>query len=217
MTRQILNTGTSANDGTGDTLREASEKINQNFQELYEAVGFSGGEITLDYLDAYINGAVDSALDGVDLSGVIANTQALNSLDARVTQHDTILISHGSDLGGLAQEIQAINDLIDGTTIGGQGPQGPAGSHKVLKVVQLIGPQGGSRYTRYPRWYRKHRSNRTTGRTGCARHSGWYRKYRSVGTSRSTRGSGYPRWYRKYWTIGSSRSTRRTGNTGWNW
>ena len=36
MTRRILNTGGSANDGTGDTLREASEKINLNFQELYE-------------------------------------------------------------------------------------------------------------------------------------------------------------------------------------
>jgi hypothetical protein len=39
MTRQILNRGTIANDGTGDTLRTASLKIEQNFQELYNKLG----------------------------------------------------------------------------------------------------------------------------------------------------------------------------------
>ena len=31
MTRQNINVGSSANDGTGDTLRSAGTKINQNF------------------------------------------------------------------------------------------------------------------------------------------------------------------------------------------
>lgn len=39
MTKQILNRGTIANDGTGDTLRTATLKIEQNFQELYEKLG----------------------------------------------------------------------------------------------------------------------------------------------------------------------------------
>lgn len=39
MTRQVLNRGTIANDGTGDTLRTASLKIEQNFQELYNKLG----------------------------------------------------------------------------------------------------------------------------------------------------------------------------------
>ena len=34
MSRQILNTGGAANDGQGDTLRNASQKINDNFAEL---------------------------------------------------------------------------------------------------------------------------------------------------------------------------------------
>ena len=71
-----------------------------------------GGEITLDYLDAHINGAVDSALDGVDLSGVIANTQALNILDVRVTQHDTILISYDSDFNKNSDEIFSLSGRI---------------------------------------------------------------------------------------------------------
>jgi len=39
MTRQNINVGSSANDGTGDTLRTAGTKINQNFQELYTQLG----------------------------------------------------------------------------------------------------------------------------------------------------------------------------------
>lgn len=39
MTRQAISTGSSANDGTGDTLRSASGKINDNFVELYNFLG----------------------------------------------------------------------------------------------------------------------------------------------------------------------------------
>jgi len=39
MTRQVISTGTAANDGTGDTLRSAGTKINANFSELYTRLG----------------------------------------------------------------------------------------------------------------------------------------------------------------------------------
>ena len=35
MARQNINIGSSANDGTGDPLRTAFDKINDNFVELY--------------------------------------------------------------------------------------------------------------------------------------------------------------------------------------
>ena len=35
MTRQNINIGSTANDGTGDPLRTAFDKINDNFVELY--------------------------------------------------------------------------------------------------------------------------------------------------------------------------------------
>ena len=38
MAQQTINIGTIANDNTGDTLRGAGEKINDNFDELYAAV-----------------------------------------------------------------------------------------------------------------------------------------------------------------------------------
>ena len=39
MTKQTLDIGTNANDGTGDTLRSGGEKINDNFNELYSTLG----------------------------------------------------------------------------------------------------------------------------------------------------------------------------------
>lgn len=39
MAKQSLNIGTSANDNTGDTLRSGGDKINDNFDELYTALG----------------------------------------------------------------------------------------------------------------------------------------------------------------------------------
>lgn len=49
MTRQVLNRGTIANDGTGDTLRTASLKIEQNFQEIYNKLG--DGSVLMSLLD----------------------------------------------------------------------------------------------------------------------------------------------------------------------
>ena len=39
MTRQNIGIGSAANDGNGDTLRQAGQKINANFSELYSALG----------------------------------------------------------------------------------------------------------------------------------------------------------------------------------
>ena len=53
MAQLILNVGDNANDGTGDTLRDAMIKVNDNFTEVYGSAGFdlttitvSGNEIT---------------------------------------------------------------------------------------------------------------------------------------------------------------------------
>jgi hypothetical protein len=52
MTRQIINTGGSLSDGSGDTVRTAFQKVNANFNDIYarDAVGsdleITGNEIT---------------------------------------------------------------------------------------------------------------------------------------------------------------------------
>ena len=39
MTRQNISIGSTANDGTGDTLRSAGQKLNENFVEIYRKLG----------------------------------------------------------------------------------------------------------------------------------------------------------------------------------
>ena len=39
MAKQSLGLGASANDNTGDTLRAGGDKINDNFTEIYTAIG----------------------------------------------------------------------------------------------------------------------------------------------------------------------------------
>ena len=40
MAKQIINIGAAANDGTGEGLRDGGDKINDNFTELYNTLGF---------------------------------------------------------------------------------------------------------------------------------------------------------------------------------
>lgn len=39
MTQQVINVGTAVNDGTGDPLRTAIQKVNANFTDLYAGTG----------------------------------------------------------------------------------------------------------------------------------------------------------------------------------
>jgi hypothetical protein len=39
MSKQVINVGAAANDGTGDTLRVSQQKANDNFTELYNEIG----------------------------------------------------------------------------------------------------------------------------------------------------------------------------------
>lgn len=64
MTRRNLSVGSSANDGTGDTLRQAGIKINQNFVEIYQKLGGDSNAlmpgITFDSSGIVFEGSIDS-------------------------------------------------------------------------------------------------------------------------------------------------------------
>ena len=47
--QRVLNVGTNANDGTGDTLRDAMIKVNHNFDDLYASPLFNDGISTVSY------------------------------------------------------------------------------------------------------------------------------------------------------------------------
>lgn len=64
MSKQIIGLGTVANDGTGDSLRVAGDKINDNFDELYAQTGWISYEDTLHTLGSpqVINAGVTALL-----------------------------------------------------------------------------------------------------------------------------------------------------------
>ena len=69
MARQLVGIGSSANDGTGDTLRDGIDKVNDNFIEIYGKIGngttigtFTTTGITSTG-DFTINGSADIILD----------------------------------------------------------------------------------------------------------------------------------------------------------
>lgn len=72
MTKQTLDIGTNANDGTGDTLRSGGQKINDNFSELYLTLG--GNSI---------------ASNGINAAYA---TQTIDTASATVNDSDTLII-----------------------------------------------------------------------------------------------------------------------------
>ena len=67
MTRQTISIGSSANDGTGDTLRSAGTKINDNFGELFHRLGGDSdnlsSQITLEDSAVVFEGASTDAFE----------------------------------------------------------------------------------------------------------------------------------------------------------
>ena len=109
MTKQIIETGSSANDGTGDTLRTGAQKINSNFTELYNSiyslptagVGISGtlGGVKVDGASVVINNGVISAMGIVGPSSSTDNAiTRFDGVTGRLLQNSSVTIS---DLGAI--------------------------------------------------------------------------------------------------------------------
>lgn len=95
MARQIVNIGSTANDRTGDSLRDGGQKINGNFQELYSLLGDSSVVTTyigltndgVVFKGATYNTTLDAVEGGADLTislpnsdGTIITTTATQTL-----------------------------------------------------------------------------------------------------------------------------------------
>lgn len=117
MARQIIQTGSNANDGTGDTLRAAMIKVNQNFTELYSVtvdntITITGNNITATRSNDDINlipsgtGVVTAPSITVDgniniTDNVIKTTQSNSDLEFQMSgtgsvKIDSIKIRHNT-------------------------------------------------------------------------------------------------------------------------
>jgi len=73
MAQQVIDVGTVANDGTGDPLRNAFIKSNDNFTDLYNLVSAAGAPVNAEYLVKSANGTLTLERVVGDSTTVVAN------------------------------------------------------------------------------------------------------------------------------------------------
>jgi septal ring factor EnvC (AmiA/AmiB activator) len=129
MAKQVIDVGTSASDGTGDPLRTAFTKINENFTELYSgnvqvtaanirvfSVNGRVGNVNLSVNDivnaasvGYVNNAISANLANI-------NGATIDTINANITAANSVISNHSASITTLesnsaAQAVQ-INSLV---------------------------------------------------------------------------------------------------------
>ena len=113
MAKQTINIGTSPNDGTGDPLRNAFNKANENFTELYNGSGLADDSVT--YAKLGTEFTTSAALStNVDFSTAQVLTKTLGS--------DTTLTFSNAEIG-MVKDLVITGDhaltLPAGSTVAG--------------------------------------------------------------------------------------------------
>ena len=92
MAKQTVNIGAVANDGTGDQLRNAFDKLNDNFDEVY-----GNNFVTKDMLNDNIVG--DDELEDQLLARVVANDAKISYTDAAAVALNTAKVANATHTG----------------------------------------------------------------------------------------------------------------------
>ena len=92
MAKSVLNVGTAANDGTGDSLRAGATKINANSDELYNALG--DGTNLKDIVNSSLE--IDIPNDDNKINKMAFHASTLNQMNAisPTTYHGAMLHVH---------------------------------------------------------------------------------------------------------------------------
>lgn len=86
MAKQLINLGTTVNDGTGDALRVGAEKINDNFTELYDFLTGATGQLS--FVSSILPG------DGIEVSSTSGNILVSTKI-ATATELGTVKVGTG--------------------------------------------------------------------------------------------------------------------------
>ena len=158
MAKQTVGLGSSANDGTGDTLRSGGTKLNANFDEIYAEFGdgttLASGNTSGDILVA----------DGTKFSNVttsgdinISNTGAINLRTQSATNGQELSIAAGSAPSSTSSKLYNVGGTLywNGNTVGVSGGgnmssftlAGQAGSGQSITDGQTLTVAGGTGIT----------------------------------------------------------------------
>lgn len=125
MAKQTINIGTVANDGTGDSVRAGGDKINDNFNEIYTALGDGSSlndivtNTTFQSTLANTNSFINSQLANTNsfINSQLANTNAyIGAVETREAAHTANTLSHLANtnlaIGNLNTNLTATNTAI---------------------------------------------------------------------------------------------------------
>jgi len=138
MTKQIINTGAGANDGTGDSLRDGAGKVNNNFTELYNALG-NGNSLQLNLSGAQAGQIL--AYNGANFVPSSSSTIAFNAIQADT---GTGTASAGNTTLGI-QGAGGVSTSITGNilTISSSGGAGGGGASVTVSTSAPSNPTAG--------------------------------------------------------------------------
>ena len=106
MARKVIDVGAVGNDGTGDSIRESFQKVNDNFRELYSSLGL-GERLTLigltDTPSTYLGNesavlAVNSTTDGVVFKNIVGGVGV--AVDTTTNNSEIIVSTEFSEISG---------------------------------------------------------------------------------------------------------------------
>src|SRR6056300_97321 len=117
MAKLTINRGTLANDGTGDNLREGANKVNDNFNEIYTAIGDG----------TTVDGTIKFADDSSTIATISANGETLrvlggSGIDTTISGNDLTIatdatVLSASQISTLTNKSIALgSNTITGTT-----------------------------------------------------------------------------------------------------
>jgi hypothetical protein len=100
MAKLGILTGTSPNDGTGDTLLSGAVKINSNFNEIYSCIG-NGTSITNSIAYSILSGvSTYSQSSGISTSSQYSNISGISTLSQNLTGSPNISVGIITATGG---------------------------------------------------------------------------------------------------------------------
>jgi len=140
MAKQVINTGNSVNDGTGDSLRSAGAKINQNFDEIYAVLGTGDTIGTVTSVEAGEGVGVTNQAGTVTITNTAPNRGSFKIIAVSGQENivadalaDTLTLVAGSNI------TLATNSTTDTLTINAQSQvQLPSDWSAVSGVTRII-------------------------------------------------------------------------------
>ena len=121
MAKQTINIGSAANDGTGSSLRAGGDLINDNFNEIYTALGdgstLSSGFVTASSTTTFTNKTLDLGGTGNTLTGSLAEFNTALQGDSFVSLTGSETLTNKTLTTPTIAEIDATGDFtIDAVT-----------------------------------------------------------------------------------------------------